>query len=126
MDGPQQIAIVGRESGEILEQGQHSSITADEAEAFYVELECEECGQVGTYQGNLVSEGNKRFHTNWEDNCTQCGHPLRASVDLQEDPTEGGLNVVDFEPPEGGTYNHDPYMANKIEGVDEEGTPTGR
>lgn len=125
VEGPEQIAVVGTDRGEILEQGERTSIPPDEAEEMYVEIRCDNCGEAGTYRGNMVSEGNQQFRTNFDANCTECGHHLEAAVNLQQDATEGGINVVDFQPPEGGTYNHDPYFANKIEGVDEEGTPTG-
>lgn len=125
VEGRQQIAVVGEDRGEILEQGERTSISPREADEVYVEIKCDNCGEAGTYRGNIVSEGNQQFHSNFDANCTECGSPLAARVDLQQDPAGGGINVVSFEPPEGGTYNHDPYFANKIEGVEDEGTPTG-
>jgi len=125
VEGPEQIAVVGSGRGEIVEQGERTSIAPREADEVYVEIECENCGEAGTYRGDIVSEGNKQFQSDFDTNCTSCGHHLKATVTLQEDTARGGLNVVDFQPPEGGTYNHDPYFANKIDEVDEEGTPTG-
>lgn len=125
VEGPLQIAVVGREHGEILEQGERTSISPEETEVLYVEIECDSCGEAGTYRGRLVSEGSERFRTNFEANCNSCGNHLEAAVNLQKDRTRGGMNVVDFQPPQGGRYNHDPYFANKIDAVDEEGTPTG-
>lgn len=125
VEGPEQIAVVGREHGEILEQGERTSISPDETENLFVEIKCERCGEAGTYRGELVSEGNEQFASNFRSNCTECGNDLEARVNLEQDPAQGGLNVLDFQPPRGGTYNHDPYFANKIDEVDEEGTPTG-
>lgn len=112
--GPQ-IAVVGEAGKEILEQGERSSVSADEAQRLFVELECEYCGHVGTYPGRLVSEANQRFHSNHTEACHNCDQPLEATVNLREDPTEGGLNVEGFEEPQGASYNHDPYLADKIE-----------
>lgn len=125
VQGHQQIAVVGKDRGEILEQGERTSISPDEADEVYVEIKCDNCGEAGTYRGDIVAEGNKQLRSNFDANCTECGNRLAATVELQQDTSAGGLNVVGFEPPEGGTYNHDPYFANKIEGVEEEGTPTG-
>jgi ribosomal protein S27E len=122
---PGQIAVVARERGEILEAGDRTAISPREADTVYVEIQCENCGEAGTYRGDIVPEGDERFRSHFDANCTTCGNHLEATVNLQEDSTGGGMNVVDFQPPEGGTYNHDPYFANKIDEVDEEGTPTG-
>lgn len=73
-----------------------------------------------------MSESNQRMHSNVTADCHHCGHHLAATVNLQKDPVQGGLNVVDVQPPQGGSYIHGPYFANKVEGVDEGGTPTGR
>lgn len=116
-EGPQQIAVVGAERGEILEQGERSSIPPSETRDLFVEIECENCSHVGTYGGRLVSEGEQRFRSDHEAECAECGNDLEAVVRMRQDPTGGGLNVEDFQQPRGGSYNHDPYFADKIEGI---------